>query len=87
MAIDGILLKRKEIGNCRHCNKSPDGVEFHGSFNCYGTHLKSKCGWWLRVDHSMGWGNEPRGDDKVGELLCSVCGPKEAERVAEIMGL
>jgi len=82
-----ILLKREDIGHCRHCDKTSSGVEFRGAFNRYDSHLKSEDGWWLRIDHDMGWLNEPRGKDTVGELLCPDCHVKESDRLSALLDL
>lgn len=83
-----ILLKRNEIGNCRRCDKDPEREVFKGAFNKNCTHMHSKGGWWLRIDHRWDYFTKgsPRMPDVVGDLMCPDCLDKHNNTVNEILG-
>ena len=83
--MEEINIKRADIGDCRDCKKSPHDVKFKGIFNKFGTHLKSDCGWWLRIDHHHDYRMEGvfREPDTVGDLLCPPCLDLHNERMRE----
>ena len=85
--ITGVTLKRSEIGNCSHCGAIPEGEEFTGRFNKYGTHMNSQGGWWLRVVHEVDIFKEdqPRLPDRVSTLLCPSCTEKHNERIRKLL--
>ena len=84
-----ILLDRSGLGNCRGCGKSPEKEEFRGSYNEYGTHAKSKNGWWLRIAHHFDYTmkGRVREPDSVGDLLCPDCLEKHNDRMANMLDL
>lgn len=82
-----ILLKRKDIGDCRACSKSPDNEIFNGVYNSCCTHMTSQNGWWLRIDHKFDFFNDmQRLPDKVGNLLCKECLADYNKRVDQFLG-
>lgn len=85
--MEGILLKRSELGDCKRCGLSSEGEEFKGRFNNQCTHMDSQNGWWLRIDHSRDIYKEggPRNPDKVGELLCPKCLDKHNVEIGKLL--
>lgn len=83
-------LKREDIGNCRDCGASTEGVDFYGHIDresvC--SHFKNDDGWWLRIDHKFdifAMPNDQRLPDVVGELLCPTCNAAASKRFDELM--
>lgn len=89
MSSEGVNLDREELGDCRGCGKSPENEVFKGSYNEYGTHAKSKGGWWLRIIHSWEYSMDGRSrePDRVGDLLCPKCLSEHNERMADILDI
>lgn len=83
-----VLLKRNEIGVCRGCMKSPDGIDFKGRFNEHNTHMKSECGWWLNIIHKYDIYNDLKQlPDIVGDLKCKECCDNDTKSLNELMEL
>lgn len=83
-------IRREDIGNCRGCKVSTQGVTFKGRVSEHCTHLHTDCGWWLRIKHKWDYftaSEEPlRLLDIVGELLCPVCMEEYNKRMEEFIG-
>lgn len=83
-----INMRRSDIGDCRGCKASSEGVSFKGIFNQYGTHLKSDCGWWLRLSHNYDYtiNGKERKPDSVGDLFCPPCLDAHNKGISDLIG-
>ena len=75
-----------KIGNCRGCDKSPEGENFRGRKGEYTTQGFSQNDWWISISHYINsFNKEDFEEDRIDYLFCKECHKKHNEVVDSIL--